>query len=93
MPCDPQQQTFDDTDLLATLGKAESLVTSNAGCKVDWAADLNYDMSRDNHFTRTVASALERMGLASVWQDCPIDHTHIHSDGVSTSVIDHFLVS
>ena len=93
MPCDPQQQTIDETKLLATLGEVESLVLSNAGCEVVWAANMNYDMRRDNHFIRTVASVLERMGLTSVWQDCPIDHTHIYTDGVSTSVIDHFLVS
>ena len=93
MPCDPQLQTFDDTELLTTLGEVESLVTANTGCEVVWAADLNYDMRRNNHFTRTVAGALERMGLTSVWQDRAVDHTHIHTDGVSSSVIDHFLVS
>ena len=66
---------------------------SNAGCEVVWAADLNFDANRDNHFTRTVSNALERMGLASVWRDNPIDFTHIHTDGISTSTIDHFLVT
>ena len=93
MPCDPQLDTFDDTELLATLGEVESLVTANTGSEVVWAADLNYDMRRNNHFTRTVAAALARMGLTSVWQGREVDHTHIHTDGMSTSVIDHFLVS
>ena len=93
MPCDPQLQTFDDTELLTTLGEVESLVAANAGCEVVWAADLNFDMKRNNHFTRTVAGALERMGLTSVWKGRMVDHTHVHTDGISTSVIDHFLVS
>ena len=93
MPCDPQLDTFDDTELLATLGEVESMVTTNSGCEVVWAADMNYDMARNNHFTRTVAAALERMGLTSVWQGRTVDHTHVHTDGISTSVIDHFLVS
>ena len=93
MPCDPQLQTFDDTELLATLGEVESLVTANAGCEVVWAADLNYDTRRNNHFTRTVAAALARMGLTSVWEGRVVDHTHVHTDGISSSVIDHFLVS
>ena len=60
MPCDPQLQTFDDNELVTTLGDMENLVTSNTDCEFVWAADMNYDMSRNNHYTRTVASALER---------------------------------
>jgi hypothetical protein len=66
LPCDPQLQTFDDTELLATLGEVDSLITASNGCEVVWAADLNYDIKQDNHFTRTVAAALTRMGLTSV---------------------------
>ena len=93
LPCDPQQQTFEDTELISTLTEVESLINANIGCKVVWAADLNYDMKRNNHFTRTVAAALTRMGLTSVWQGQEIGHTHVHTDGVGTSQIDHFLVS
>ena len=93
MPCDPQSQNFDDTELLAVLSEVESLIVSNSGVEVLWAADMNWDKSRDNHFTRTVAAALARLNLTSVWEGKPIDYTHIHTDGVSTSTIDHFLVS
>ena len=92
-PCDPQQQDFDATELIQTLSEVEAIVTSAGDCEVVWAADLNYDMSRDNMFTRTVAAALRRLGLASVWEGRPIDYTHTHTDGVSKSVIDHFVVS
>ena len=54
--------TFEDTELVSTLTEVESLINANIGCKVVWAADLNYDMKRDNHFTRTVAAALTRIG-------------------------------
>jgi hypothetical protein len=93
MPCDPQLQMFDDTELLATLSEVESIMTANSNCEVVWAADMNWDTSRDNHFTRTVAAALTRLGLTSVWEGRDIDYTHTHTDGVSTSTIDHFLVS
>ena len=93
LPCDPQVQTFDDTELVATLAEVEGLITTNNECEVVWAADLNYDMKRDNHFTRTVAAALTRMGLTSVWQGRDVGHTHIHIDGIGTSTINHFLVS
>ena len=93
MPCDPQLQFFDDTELLATLAEAEKIVTSNSSCEVVWAADMNWDPERDNHFTRTVAAAVARMGLTSVWETRTIDYTHVHTDGISTSTLDHFLVS
>ena len=54
---------------------------------------MNYDASSNNNFTRTVSTALELMGLVSVWQDNPIDFTHVHTDGVRMSKIDHFLVT
>ena len=93
MPCDPQLQDFDDTKLVATLSEVEDLVTANEGCQVIWEADMNWDKSRDNHFTRTVAAALDRIGLTSVWEGRSVDFTHIHTDGVTTSTLDHFLVS
>ena len=52
-----------------------------------------YDTRRDNHFTRTVGLALPRMGLTSLWEGKNVDHTHVHTDGLKTSIIDHFLVS
>ena len=85
--------TTDNTELLTTLGEVQSLITTNSGCEVVWAADLNYDMRRNNHFTRAMAAALERMGLTSIWQGRVVDHTHVHTDGINSSVIDHFLVS
>ena len=93
LPCDPQLQRFDDTELLATLLEVESIVTANSGCKVVWAADMNWDPSRNNHFTRTVAAFLDKMALSSVWEGRNVDYTHVHTDGIKTSTIDHFIVS
>ena len=93
MPCDPQLQHFDDTELLQTLSQVEDLITASAGCEVVWAGDMNWDMGRNNHFTRTVSAAVRRLGLTSVWQNRDISHTHVHTDYVSTSTIDHFILS
>ena len=54
---------------------------------------MNYDPRRENHFTRTVAAALQHIDLTSVWEGHIIDYTHVHTDGVKTSIIDHFLVT
>ena len=93
LPCDPQSQQFDDSELLSVLNEVESLIISNKGCEIVWAADMNWDRSRDNHFTRTVAAFLTRLNLTSVWESKPIDYTHIHTNNVNTSIIDHFIVS
>jgi hypothetical protein len=93
MPCDPQLQSHEDTELLTTLGEVERLITAAPDCEVVWAADMNWDRTRNNHFTRTVAAALERLGLTTVWEGREVDYTHIHTNGTSTSTIDHFLVS
>ena len=93
MPCDPQKQHFDDSELVETLSEVESIITASSECEVVWSADMNYDTRRNNHFTRTVAAALQRLGLTSVWEGRSVSHTHIHTDGVSTSIIDHFLLS
>ena len=93
MPCDPQTQSFDDTELLSVLSEVETMMAANSGCEVIWAADMNWDQRRDNHFTRTVSAAMTRLGLTSVWEGREIDYTHMHTDNVSSSTIDHFLVS
>ena len=54
---------------------------------------MNYDPKRNNHFTRTVSATLQRLHLTSVWEGRNIDYTHVHTDGVGTSTLDHFMVS
>ena len=93
LPCDPQKQDFDDTELLNTLKEVEKLIENNPNCEILWAADMNWDRRRNNHFTRTVEAFLIKQNLKTVWDLKQIDFTHVHTDGVSTSTIDHFLVS
>ena len=93
LPCDPQMQQFDDTQLIQTLSEIEKMVTSSSECEIVWSGDLNYDPKRDNHFTRTVSATLQRLNLTSVWEGRNVDYTHIHTDNVATSTLDHFCVS
>ena len=93
LPCDPQTQHFDDTELLQTLSEVENIIAASGGCEVIWAGDMNWDMSRNNHFTQIVGAAVQRLGLTSVWKDREISHTHVHTDYVSTSTLDHFILS
>ena len=71
----------------------DEVVTAGHDCEVVWSADMNWDRSRNNHFSRTAAAALDRIGLTTAWDGRDVDRTHTHTDGISTSTIDHFLVS
>ena len=93
LPCDPQKQDFDDTELVDVLREVEFIIQANPDCEVIWSADMNWHRQRNNHFTRTVESFLLKLNLKSVWDIKAVDYTHIHTDGVSTSIIDHFVVS
>ena len=93
MPCDPQLQQFDDTELIQTLSEVERIVNNSNDCEVVWSGDMNYDYRRDNHFTRTVLARLQKLHLTSTWEGRNVDYTHIHTDNVKTSMIDHFFVS
>ena len=56
-------------------------------------SDLNWDPSRNSQFSRTMAAFVQEMGLATLWESHPVLYTHIHMDGKSKSVLDHFLLS
>ena len=93
MPCDPQLQHFEDTELIQTLCEIERLVILSRDCEVIVSGDINYETRRDNHFTRTVSAFLKKLQLSSVWEGRNVGFTHVHTDRVSTSVLDHFLLS
>ena len=92
-PCDPQNSSADHSELIETLSELENIVISNDDCEAAISGDLNFDTRRDNTFTRTVRNFMAKMNLNSAWESFPPDYTHIHTDGHSTSIIDHFLLS
>ena len=56
-------------------------------------ADFNWDRNRNSEFSFLMDQFVNRIGLNSVWDKFPVNFTHIHTDHVSTSTIDHFLVN
>ena len=93
MPTDPQTQTFDDKELLDVLFEVEHILDSTLFDDCIWQGDLNWDMTRVTGFSSYMKQFLERLGLVSVWEHYPISYTHIHTDMVSTSTLDHFVVN
>ena len=91
LPTDPLTIDFDESELLGVLSEVESILDKTLFNDVIWNGDLNWDMSRRSGFSQIMKDFVEKLGLVSLWCSNPIDYTHVHTDGVSTSVLDHFL--
>ena len=103
-PCNPQIDSFDDTELLTLLEDIKRVVESSECLNVMLAGDLNSDFARQNKFTDIVEEYLSELGLIIFWQNTDedpnhmiqnVDFTNRHeaNDNVSYSVIDHFASS
>ena len=94
LPTDPQLVgQYDDGVLREVLGEVEGILDNSSYDDVVWGSDLNWDMMRNTHFSRTMASFVEKTGLVSLWSSYPVPYTHVHTDHKSKSTIDHFLLS
>ena len=92
-PTDPQIVNFDDTELLEVLTEIEMIMDGTDFDDVMLNGDLNWDMERKTTFSNIVSSFFNRIGLVSLWRHHHADHTHVHTDNVSTATLDHFLVN
>ena len=54
---------------------------------------MNWDMSRETEFSKLFKYFVEKNNLKSAWKQFPTEFSHVHTDGFSTSLIDHFLIS
>ena len=90
LPTDPQTVNFVDAELVEVLCEIESIIEKSGCTDVILNGDLNWDPSRNTGFSSTV---VENLGLTSLWSIFGIEYTHMHTDFVSTSVLDHFHVS
>ena len=93
LPTDPHTSpiVFDDTALLAVLNDIEAVMDNTQFDDVLISADMNWDMSRQTGFAVTVRRFIDRLNLCSVWEEHPIDFTHIHTDNKTVSTLDHFI--
>ena len=92
-PCDPQTVNFDSTELVTLLTELENIMDNNEFDDIIIGADFNWDRNRNSEFSLLMDQFVNRIGLKSVWDKFPVNFTHIHTDHVSTSTIDHFLVN
>ncbi len=57
------------------------------------AGFLNCDFTRTTRFVDNIKMFMRNTGLNPLWSKYYMDYTHLHTDGISTSTIDHFMVS
>ena len=93
LPNDPMTILYDDRELTEILGEIEDILDSNDFDDCILQGDLNWDMGRTTGFSSSMKQFMEKVGLLSVWEHHPVNYTHMHTDLVSTSTIDHFLVN
>ena len=92
-PNDPMTLILDDKELIEVLGEIENILDSNDFDDCILQGDLNWDMSRNTGFSSRMKQFMEKIGLLSVWEHHPVSYTHMHTDLISTSTLDHFLVN
>ena len=93
LPNDPLTIIFDDQELTNVLSEIESILDKSDFDDIIWQGDLNWEMTRLSGFSSRIKQFLERLGLVSVWEHHPVSYTHIHTDLVSTTTLDHFVVN
>ena len=92
-PTDPRVLNFDDGELLLVQHCVEDILDAGGYDDCLCAGDWNYDQRRKTGFAASMQGFLERVGLVSVWENFPIDFTHLHTDDKSTSILDNFYVN
>ena len=78
LPTDPQLKgEYDDSVLREILGEVEGILANSNYDDVVWGSDLNWDMSRNTYFAKTMTRFVERTGLVSLWSSHPVPYTHV----------------
>ena len=93
-PTDPQLVGYyDDAELQVVLAELELILARGDYTDIVWGSDLNWDMKRNTYFANRVKEFVARHCLVSVWEQHPVEFTHVHTDSKSFSTLDHFMIS
>ena len=73
LPPDPQIiGQYADSVLREVLAELESIMSNSTYDEVVWGSDLNWDITRNTCFARTMTSFVERTGLVPLWLEHPV---------------------
>ena len=93
LPTDPHTVQFDDIELNEALNEVSRIIDKSRCNDIIWNGDLNWDPNRKTGFSATMKNFVNRLSLVPLWDHFNVDYTHLHTDLISTSVLDHFIVS
>ncbi len=92
-PTYPGSAVYSGADLDIILSDIEDIL-QNVNCDgIVLGGDLNSDFSHHSGFVNNINMFMNNHDLQSLWNIFNVDYTYRHTDGVSTSTIDHFIVS
>lgn len=92
-PTDPGTAVYNGADLDVILSDIIDVILNVHCDAIILGGDLNYDTSRNTGFAKSVKSFISGLNLSTLWCKHTVDYTYTHTDGISTSTIDHFMVS
>ena len=75
LPCDTQDNTFNEWELLKCLEDVRHTILSHPNLKVILAGDLNADFSRNTPFVSIVREFMLEEQLVDTWWSHPVDFT------------------
>ena len=77
-PTDPQLiGDYDDSELQACLTEVETILTGTACSGVVWGSDINWDMSRNTKFARTVSDFFTKAEFSITMESPPGGQSHL----------------
>ncbi len=92
-PSDPGSAVYRGADLDIIVSDIDDIL-QNVNCGgIVLGGDLNSDFSPHSGFVSNINMFMNNHDQQSLWNMFNVDYTYMHTDGVSTSTIDHFVVS
>ena len=83
----------DISELEQVLVEVGDILDNHPNSEVIWAGDLNYNTQRVTTATSRIQEWLDQRELISVNKLIGIDYTYTHTDHVTSSILDHIIVS
>ncbi len=92
-PTDPGSAVYSGADLDICFSDIDDILQNVNSNGIVLGGDLNIDFSHHSGFVNNINLFMNNHDLQSMWNMFNVDYTYRHTDGVSTSTIDHFIVS
>jgi len=92
-PTDPGTVAYDKAELDIVLSDITDVLINVQYDGLIVGGDINSDFTRTTGFVKNVDQYMKNKTLQSLWSRFHVDYTYRHTDGISTSTVDHFMVN